>query len=162
MNKTKEIVVLAFLTALLFVQEQTLTFLPNIQLTVFLLILYSKMLGYKKTLIIIFVHVLLDNLIMSSMNPVFMTFMFIGWSIIPITLHLMDKEHTAFELALLSIAFSFVYCWVYIIPNVFVYEINAMAYFISDIPFACILAMSSFLSTLWLYEPCKKVFEKYL
>ena len=75
MNKSKEIVVLALFAALLFVQEQVLTFLPNIQLTVFLLILYSKMLGMKKTLLIILIHVLLDNLVMGSMNPLFICFM---------------------------------------------------------------------------------------
>lgn len=161
MNKTKEIVVLALLAALLFVQEQALTFLPNIQLTVFLLIVYSKMLGYKKTLVIIFVHVLLDNLIMSSMNPLFMTFMLTGWSMIPIILHIVKVE-SSMGLALLSIVFAFIYSWVYIIPNVLVYEMDFMAYLMADIPFEVLLSMSSFITTLWLYEPCRKVFIKYL
>ena len=161
MNKTKEIVVIALLAALLFIQEQVFAFLPNIQLTVFLLIVYSKMLGYKKTLLIICIHVLLDNLIMGSMNPVFMTFMMIGWSIIPMVLHIVKVE-SSIGLALLSIVFAFIYSWVYIVPNVLVYEVDFMAYLLADIPFEVLLAMSSFITTLWLYEPCKKVFIKYL
>lgn len=161
MNKSKEIVVLALFAALLFVQEQVLTFLPNIQLTVFLLILYSKMLGMKKTLLIILIHVLLDNLVMGSMNPLFICFMLLGWSIIPITLHILKVE-SSMKLAVLSIVFALLYSWVYIIPNVIVYEMDFMAYLMADIPFELLLAMSSFITTLWLYEPCKKVFIKYL
>ena len=98
---------------------------------------------------------------MSSMNPVFMTFMMIGWSIIPIVLHIV-KVDSSMGLALLSIVFALVYSWVYIIPNVLVYEMDFMAYLMADIPFEVLLAMSSFITTLWLYEPCKKVFIKYL
>ena len=58
---TKRLVLLAFLSIILTVQEELLTFLPNIQLTVFLLVLYSKKLKCHETLLIITLHVLLDN-----------------------------------------------------------------------------------------------------
>ena len=161
MSKTKEIVIIAFLAAILFVQEQVLTFLPNIQLTVFLLILYSCCLGLKKTLLIILIHVLLDNLVMGSFNLVFTPFMFIGWSIIPFVLHRM-KQVSVMRLSCLAILFALLYSWIYIIPNVLVYEFDFMAYFMADLPFECLLAMSSFITTLWLYEPCEKVLVKYL
>ena len=161
MSKTKEIVIIAFLAAILFVQEQVLTFLPNIQLTVFLLILYSCCLGLKKTLLIILIHVLLDNLVMGSFNLVFTPFMFIGWSIIPFVLHKM-KHVSVMQLALLSIVFALLYSWIYIIPNVLVYQFDFVAYLMADLPFELLLAMSSFITTLWLYEPCEKVLKKYL
>ena len=40
--KTKDIVLLAMLTAILFAQEQILTFLPQFQFTILLMVLYSK------------------------------------------------------------------------------------------------------------------------
>ena len=80
MNKitVKDIALMAILTALLFVQEQLLSFIPNVQLTFLLIVLFSKKLGTIKTLIIITCHVLLDNLFMSSFNVLFVCFNLIG------------------------------------------------------------------------------------
>ena len=39
-------------------------------------------------------------------------------------------------------------------------EIDPLAYFVSDIPFELILAGSSFLSILLLYDPLSNVFDK--
>ena len=55
MHRVKDITIIAILAAILFVQEQALSFLPNIQLTVFLLVLYSKTLKLWKVLLIIFI-----------------------------------------------------------------------------------------------------------
>ena len=49
----RDITIIVVLTAILFVQEAILSFIPNFQLTVFLVILYSKKLGTLKTTIII-------------------------------------------------------------------------------------------------------------
>ena len=38
----KDLIILALLATILYVQEEVLTFLPNIQLTIFLIVLYSK------------------------------------------------------------------------------------------------------------------------
>lgn len=160
MSKTKEIVLIGVLTAILYAQEQMLTFLPNIQLTVFLIILYSKVLGLKKTVLIVFIHVLLDNFFMGSFNLIYVPFMFIGWALIPILLNsVFSKVNDSTHLAILSILFALLYCWIYIIPNSIFYNINPFIYFMSDIPFEIILCISSFITTLWLYEPCFKVLK---
>ena len=80
----RDITDIAVLACILFIQEELLTFLPNIQLTIFLLILYSKKLGFIRTSIIVAIHVILDNLVMGSFNLVYTPAMFIGWMTIPI------------------------------------------------------------------------------
>ena len=161
MSKTKEIVLIGLLTAILYTQEQLLTFLPNVQLTVFFIILYSKVLGLNKTILIIFIHVLLDNFFMGSFNLIYVPFMFIGWSLIPILLNsIFSKVNDSTHLACLSILFSLLYSWIYIIPNSIYYNLDPFVYFISDIPFEIILCISSFITTLWLYEPCIKVLKQ--
>ena len=158
MNKTKELVILAFLSAILFVQEQALSFLPNIQLTVFLLILYTRTVGIKKTVFIICVYCLLDNLFMASINLIYTPFMMIGWLLVPILLEtIFKKMQTSMALAFLAIVFSFLYSWVYLIPNIWIYDVQPLAYLLADLPFEVLLAASSFITTLWLYEPCSKV-----
>ena len=161
MSKTKEIVLIGIFSALLFIQEQLLVSLPNIQLTVFLIILYSKSFGYKKTSLIILIYVLLDNFFIGTFNFIYFPFMLIGWSLIPIGLHtIFKKVENSTHLACLSILFSLLYSWIYIIPNSIYYNLNPFVYFISDIPFEIILCISSFITTLWLYEPCIKVLRQ--
>lgn len=151
----RDITLIAVLAAILFVQEQVLQFLPNIQLTVFLIVLYSKKLGLFKTTIIVFIHVLLDNLVMGSFNILYFPFMLLGWMVIPITLNTVFKKvDNIVVLSTLGIIYSFIYSWMFIIPNAIILEINPIVYLLNDLWFEIVLAMSSFLSIMWLYKPC--------
>lgn len=152
--------IIAACTAILFAQEQLLSLLPNIQLTVFLIVLFSKKLKFIRTSIIIIIHTVLDNLVMGSFNIMYFPFMLIGWLIIPICISILFKRcESPLILALLGILFSFIYSWVYIIPNVIILDVKPLAYLSADLIFELILAASSFLSILWLYKPCSKVFD---
>ena len=136
MIKIKDITVIAFFTGILFIQEQLFSFIPNVQLTVFLLVLYSKVFGLKKTCIIILIHTILDNFVIGSLNLIYFPFMLIGWLIIPIvTTTILKKTNNNIVLALAGIIFSLIYCWIFIIPNVIVYKINILTYLSADIIF---------------------------
>ena len=63
-------------------------------------------------------------------------------------------------LALLSMIYAFLYSWIYIIPNTIVYEYSILYYLSADILFEIILAVSSFISVLWLYKPLSNLFDK--
>lgn len=161
MSRIKQITIIAAFSAILFVQEEALTFLPNVQLTVFLLILYSKVFGFKNTAIIVCIHTLLDNIVMGSLNIIYFPFMLIGWLLIPIIVcSLLKKCNNSFILASFSIIFSFVYCWIFMIPNIIFYSIDIKTYLISDILWEIVLAISSFLTTLWLYNPCESILNR--
>lgn len=156
----KDMVIIAVCTAILFVQEELLSFLPNIQFTVFLIVLYSKKLGFIKTTFIVIIHTILDNLFMGSFNIIYFPFMLLGWLLIPLSLStIFKKVESSFKLALLGILFSLLYSWIYIIPNSIILNINPLHYLYSDILFEIILAASSFISILWLYKPCSKIFD---
>lgn len=160
---TKDITLIALLTTLLFVQEQALAFIPNVQLTVFLILLYSKKLGFLKTSLIVAMHVVLDNLVMGSFNLFYTPFMFIGWFLIPLLMcTLFRKVESNISLAFLGILFSFFYSWVFIIPNCIILSVGFISYLMSDLLFEIILALSSFLSILLLYNPLSKVLDKTL
>ena len=161
MSHIKKITIIAVFSAILFVQEEALTFIPNVQLTVFLLILYSKVFGFKDTVIIVCIHTLLDNIVMGSLNILYFPFMLIGWLLIPVTTcTLLKKCDSNLILAVFSIFFSFIYCWIFMVPNIIFYSINIKAYLLSDILWEIILATSSFLTTLWLYRPCASILSK--
>ena len=67
MKYTKDLVLIALLTSILFLQEQLLSFIPNVQLTFFLIVLYSKKLGIVKSSLIILIYVIIDNLLGGSL-----------------------------------------------------------------------------------------------
>ena len=52
----RDIAIVAILTAILFVMEQVLSLVPNVQLTVLLLMIFAKKLGILKSSIIILIH----------------------------------------------------------------------------------------------------------
>lgn len=158
--ETKDINLIALLATIIFVQEQLLAFLPNVQLTVFLLVLYSKKLGFTRSFIICLIHVVLDSLVMGGFNFLYMPFMFIGWIIIPITLNtIFKKVESNIILAFLGIVYAFVYSWVFIIPNCILLNVSFNAYFLADIIWEILLALSSFITILLLYVPCSKIFN---
>ena len=167
MNKkfwtVKNICLIALFSVILFVLEEALSFLPNIQLTFFLIILFSKTLGFRRTTVIVIIYFLLDCLVMGSLNPIYISFQLLGWLIIPILMCTAFKriENNIF-LALLAILFSLLYSWIMIIPSCIVLETKFIAYLLADLPFEALLVGSSFLTTLLLYNPLKKVLDKLL
>ena len=166
MNRTKltikDLALMAILTTLLFVQEQLLSFIPNVQLTVFLIVLFSKKLGFFKTSIMVIVHTLLDNIFMGGINIYFTPAMLIGWLIIPLTLCTIFKKINSNKiLAILGVLYSFIYCFIYIIPNMLLFNFGFIEYLIADIPFEIVLAISSFVSIYFLYNPISRLFDKF-
>jgi hypothetical protein len=158
----RDLTLIAVLTTILYVQEQLLSFIPNVQLTVFLITLYSKKLGLLKTSIITIIHVLLDNLFLGGINIYYTPAMMIGWLIIPLTLcTIFKKVNSNIILAILGVVYSFIYCWIYIIPNVILFKFNFVDYLIADVIFEIVLAASSFVSILLLYKPMSKLFERF-
>ena len=161
--KVKDIALMAIFTAILFVQEQLLNFIPNVSLTIFLMVLFSKKLGFIKSMIIITSHVLLDNLFMSSFNVVFVGFSLLGYYVIPISLNTVFKKvNNNIILGILGFCFALIYSWAYIIPNVIVLDINVREYMIADILWELTLGLSSMLSIILLYNPMSKLFDNYL
>ena len=163
MIRVRDITLIAIFTALLFIQEQILSFIPNVQLTFFLLILYSKKLKFINSFIICFIYVLLDNLLTISSYPIFIPFMLIGWLIIPITINtIFKKVESNVCLALLGILFSLVYSWSLIIPGCILFNMKFITYLKGDIIYELLLMISSFITILILYNPCSKIFDRYV
>jgi len=156
----KDVALIAILSTILFVQEEILYILPNISLTVFLMVLYSKKLGLFKTSMIITIYCLLDNLIMNSFNIIFTPVMLIGWLLIPLFVcKLFKSTDEPLRLALIGALLSFIYCWLFIIPSVLIYRMDLIVYITSDVIFELLLASSSFVSIFFLYTPCSKAFD---
>lgn len=156
MKIVKDLTLIAIFASIIIVLEYALYFLPNVQLTFLLIILYSKVLGLKKTTLIIILYVMIDYLILGGLSfytPVAL----VGFLLIPILLTtIFKKVEESLILACLGVVFSFIYSWLYALATVLLTEVNLFAYLASDILFEIILACSTFVSVLWLYKPLKK------
>lgn len=156
----RDITLIALLAVILFVQEEALTFIPGLQFTVFLLVFYSKKLGLWRTSIIVLIHVFLDNLVMGSFSLIYTPFMFVGWIIIPLTMcTLFKRVENSIILGLLGALYSFIYCWLFFIPDCAIYGIGLIPKFLSDVLFEVLMAVMSFLSLLLLYKPLSKILD---
>lgn len=163
MHCAKDLALIALLTILLFIQEQVLVFLPNIQLTIFFLVLYSKKVKLIDTVIICVLYVILDNIFGGYFNLLFIIFMLIGWLIIPLSLNtIFKKVESNIILAILGILYALIYSWVNMIPSCIVFQMDPITYLLGDIIWEVLLAVSSFLSILILYNPCARIFDIYI
>jgi len=156
----KDAALIAVLASILFVQQLALSFLPNIQFSMLLVVLYTKVLGFKKTSLIVIIHVMVIN-ILSPFGPVIpmhIPSMLVAWLLVPILLTTVFKKvERVFTLASLGFLFGFIYGWAFIPVSVFVTGIPFMEYLYMDLVFELIMAVSNFLTIYWLYEPLKKM-----
>lgn len=157
--KVKDIAIMVMLAALLFVQEEALTLIPNIQFTFLLIMLYGAVLGPKKASLIVLVHVLLDNLFMSSFIPTVMLPMLIGHEITMLIGYFLKNKNTIILSIGITIS-SIIYAFLFFITTIFVYDIDPLTYLIADIPFDIILIACNILCVILIYSPLYKILNE--
>lgn len=152
----KDVALIALLGAVLFTQQIALSFIPNVQFTALLIVLYTRLLGFKKTTMIIVVHVIATNLLspFGPVIPLHIPSMLIGWMLIPVLLTTIFKSlNSVWGLSCFGFIFGFLYGWMFIPVSVFALGIPFMEYLMMDLVFELIMGISNFLAILWLYEP---------
>lgn len=158
----KDICLIPICAVIVALLEYVLTFLPNIQLTVLLLVVFSKVFKTWKTLIIILIYVIIDSLLMGAFSLIYLPFTYLGWAFIPILLNTLFKNvNSPLFMGILAILFAYLYCLVYLVPVVLILHFDFLTYLISDIPFEILLMGSSFISVYWLFQPLYKLISKY-
>ena len=152
---------IALSVSIIIVQEYSLILIPNVQFTVLLIILFSSVFTLKEGLIMVFVYVLLDNLLMGTMNIFYIVPMLLAWSIIPVLYHAYLKRFDGvLHLSVFAFVFGFIYGWVFIPFRMIQYGIaDFRPYLIADLPFEIIMATFGFLTILWAYAPLKRVMD---
>jgi len=154
MKKVIDLAVIAMLTVIVFTVEQALAFIPNIQLTVLLFIIYTKIVGFKKTMVIILLHTLADNLYNGSLNPYIVLPMLIGWSMIPVLLStVFRKFDSPIFMMVFAFLFGFIYGMIFIPFASYQFGINIWAYYLSDLPFEALMGVSGAISVGLFYTP---------
>jgi len=157
----KRLCILVALTTILFVQEELLTVIPNVQLTFLLVVVFGATIGLRDGTIVILVHVLLDNLFMGTFNLYCMTPQFLGLFITLLLARLCKNKNEIIQ-SIMGAVGALIYCWFYVLVNIWFLDSVFIEYFIADIPFEIILVVSTVVSILFLYKPLVKLINRLL
>lgn len=162
--ETRKLIMIAIAISITFVQEQMLLFLPNIQFTVLLIIVFTSVFSFKESIIFIIGYVILDNMYMGGFNLFYMIPMLFAWSLIPIAYHtILRKTNNEYYLALFAFIFGFIYGWSFIPFNMIQTGINNFYVYLSaDIIFEVIMAATGFVTVVWMFKPLNKVLKTVL
>ena len=147
--------------SIIFVLEQAMLIIPNVQLTVLLIILFSSVFTFKESMIMVLIYVFLDSLYMGTMDPFYMIPLVMGWSIIPVVYNtFLRRTSNEYILSIFALFFGFVYGWVFIPFRMIQFGISVVwPYLIADITFEIIMAVVGFTTVILLFKPLKKVLD---
>ena len=157
----KDLTIMASFTTILIVQNILLFNIPYFQLTFFLIFLYAKILGLKRTSIIVLMYVAVSNLILGFVLPLQLITMYIAFMIGPILLNtIFIKINNPPLIATLALFSSIVYILLLDFSWWLVYPSNFEGLLImlgQGLIFALPVFVSSFVSVLMLFNPLQRV-----
>ncbi|MDD4113493.1 MAG: hypothetical protein PHC56_10765 [Herbinix sp.] len=149
--RTKDIVIIGVMAALLIVLQVGLSFLPNIELVSLIVILCTIIYGWK-TLYIIYIFVIAEGLIF-GFGLWWVNYLYV-WTILMLLTMLFRDKQSPFLWAIISGAFGLSFGLLCSIPYLFIGGVPmAVSYFISGIPFDAIHCVSNYIITLVLIKP---------
>jgi len=148
----------AYFLTIIFVMELSLSFLPNIQVTTLLMIVFATNYKLKYVVTLTFGYVFLNG--MAYGFSLYLVSMLVGWLVLNVTINLLHTRNLH-VLTLSSLLFGLFYGMFFVPINVLLTGVDFWAYIMADIPFALLFAASNILTVLYLYKPIDKIVRKY-
>lgn len=152
----RSITLTAMLLAVLVVQEYVLTGIPQVQLTVLLILVYAMFLPYAELIPMIVAYVLLDNLLMGSFSLLYTPTMLIIWPLFAVVARRL-RRHPDYLKFILVIVFSFVYGWAFVPASIYVMHLSSWtmvySYLVADFPAEIAFAVVNIITFQLLYTP---------
>lgn len=161
--RIKNLVIISMLSAILVTVQYTLSFLPNIELVTFLIVIYTLIMQ-KKTLYIIAVFILLEGFLY-GFGLWWFNYLYI-WFILYGIVTRFHKEQSPVLWAFIAGGFGISFGALCSIPYFFIGLAggtirtglqSAFAYFIAGIPFDIPHGIANFIITLILFKPIYKI-----
>lgn len=146
------------MASIVVVLEKVLEFIPNVQLTVVLLMVFIYYLTLPESLLLVTVYTFLDILLGGI--SLYAVPMFIAWSLFAVIVHY-SKGHMN-KLILIGIFYPIVYSVMLGIPYVLMLDMDIRAYFIADIPYTLVFIGANILTIYYLYPVITKTLENYM
>lgn len=156
--RTSRLVFSGILAAVLFVSQVALSFLPNIEIVSFFIILYTMILG-KKVFPIIYVFVLLEG-IFYGFGIWWINYLYI-WSVLACIVLIFRKQKSFVFWSIISGFFGLAFGLLCSAAYLFAGGVNAaLSYWISGIPFDIVHCIGNVCVCLVLFKPMYFVLNK--
>lgn len=156
----RSITLRAMLLAVLVTQEYVLTGLPQVQLTVILILVYAHFLRYRELIPLVIGYVLLDNLLMGSFSLLYTPTMLIIWPLYAVIARSL-RNRPDYVNFILVVIFPFVYGWAFIPASAYVMHLDTWVkvfnYFLADLVAEFTMSVVSVITFLALYQPLKEL-----
>jgi energy-coupling factor transport system substrate-specific component len=152
----RRIVILATMITIVVTLEQLLSMLPNIQLTIVLLMVFISVLNFPESLILVLVYTILDN-VLGGFSIYFIPMLF-AWSLFAIVVYFIRGKHR--DLVIFSAIFPVIFSVALGVPAIIIQSMNPVGYFIADIPFTVIFIVNNIITVVWLYPVLQKTLVK--
>ncbi len=164
-SKAWDIATIGIMIAVIEVCKVTLSFLPNIELTAFLIIMFTLYFG-RKTLFAIPAFIIIEILIY-GFNIFWVTAYFYTWPLLFLLTLMMKRSDSLLSFALLSGFFGLAFGLLCSLPYIFIGSESirvgiryAIGWWIAGIPWDIIHGVSNFVIMLVLYKPVSRVLER--
>jgi uncharacterized membrane protein len=158
----KKLIYVSLFTAILFVQEELLTFIPDVQFTFMLVMLYGATMGPLYGSLIVILHVIFDNLFMSTFGNFWIMAPQLLGLLITMMFGYLLRRRNEFVVAIFSVIAGLIYVGLYMLVNIYVLDMDPLAYIIADIPVDLLLVTSNVITVMFLYKPLKKLIDENL
>ncbi len=165
-NKAYDIALVAIMTAIIVVCKFTLAFLPNIELTSFLIIMFTIHFG-AKVFFAIPAFIMIEVLVY-GFNIFWVTAYFYTWPILFLLSLFFRRKKDSYFMAALSGLFGLGFGFLCSFPYIFIGSGKglhegikfALSWWIAGIPFDLIHGVSNFIICLVLFKPVSMVLER--
>lgn len=154
----KDIALIGMMIATIEIAKVTLAALPNIELTSFLIILYTLYFG-KRTLFVIPAFILLEGC-MYGFGLWWIMYLY-AWPLLALVVHLFRRQESAWFWSIVSGAFGLSFGALCAIPYLFLSGPGgAFGWWVAGIPFDVIHCISNFIICLVLFVPVRTAIKK--
>lgn len=157
-HKTREIVILGILAAIVFIAQIALYFIPNVEIVTLLIILYTLLLG-RKVFYIIYVFVILEGFVY-GFGMWWLNYMYV-WSVQALITLLFRKQDSVFFWSIMSGFYGITFGALCTIPYFFAGGTSAaFAYWVSGLGYDLTHTIGNVAVCLVLYKPLRYILEK--
>lgn len=156
--KTRNLVVIAMMSALLFVVQVALSFIPNIELVTLLIIVYTLVIG-KKTILAIYVFALLEGLFY-GFGIWWIMYLYV-WTVLYFVVRAFRKQEDVLVWSLVGGFFGLLFGTLCSIPYFFIGGIGAgVAWWVAGLPYDILHGIGNFIVIICLFKPIYSVVIK--
>lgn len=158
MNEVRKLVIYAMCAAIIVISKEVLSFLPNIELVSFLLILFALHFELKGSLFIVFIFCFLQTILygVGLWTPMY----FIVWPLLVIVTRCLKKQLNSYgRCAYFSAVFGLIFGFLFSIPYFFVSMKTGWIYVIKGIPFDFIHCLANYIIMVLLYDRTSNLFH---